>query len=87
MASKYVWVVGDGAARGLHRPQFIIKKGNKYYLTLAVWEYDKAAARDNDHRNACDQIAGLFTGGTRKLQAVQIGKGKPGGGGQTDPYQ
>ena len=41
-------------------PQFIIRVGESYFLTLAVWEYNEGRAKTEDQREACRLIAAAF---------------------------
>jgi hypothetical protein len=77
-----------GAVEGFSSPQFIVKLGNVFYLTLAVWEFDKNHAGTPAEEAACDAIRALFEAKplTDALIAMQVPTG-PGGGGanQTHP--
>ena len=42
------------------KPQFIIKVGESYFLTLAVWEYNEERAKTDDQREACRTVARVF---------------------------
>ena len=58
---------------GLAEPKFIVKLGNKYYVTLSVLEYDPAATGASAaQKDGAQQIAAAFTSGEPKLQAVQV---------------
>jgi hypothetical protein len=57
---------------GLSEPKFIIKLGDKYYVTLSVLEYDpNAAGASAAQKDGASQIAAAFASGQPKLQAVQ----------------
>ena len=42
------------------QPVFIVRVGDKYYLTREVWEYDKAAAKTDEQIDGFEQILNLF---------------------------
>lgn len=44
----------------LSTPRFIIQVGEKYFLTLALWEYDLSQAKTPDQVDGCNDIAHLF---------------------------
>ncbi|MEO8926029.1 MAG: hypothetical protein ABI306_02595 [Caulobacteraceae bacterium] len=41
-------------------PAFIVKKGEVYYATLAVWEYDHEKANTDEEKKGCKEIAEHF---------------------------
>jgi hypothetical protein len=58
---------------GLAEPKFIVKLGDKYYVTLSVLEYDpNAPGASQAQKDGAAQIAAAFAGGQPKLQAVQV---------------
>jgi hypothetical protein len=68
--SDFVWV-SEKTTIALTNPQFIIKVGERYYLTLAVWEYDFEKADGEDQRHGCKHVARIFAGTSPKLEAVK----------------
>ncbi len=57
---------------GLPEPRFIIKQGDKYYVTVSVLEYDAAApGLTAAQKDGAAQIAATFSGARPKLEAVE----------------
>lgn len=57
---------------GLAEPKFIIKLGDKYYVTLSVLEYDpNAPGASVAQKDGAAQVAAAFASGHPKLQAVE----------------
>lgn len=52
--------VASASIEAYESPHFILKVGEKYFVTLAVWEYDKRHATTDRDRHGCDEIAELF---------------------------
>jgi hypothetical protein len=78
--------VSSDAEAAQSQPQFIIKMGDVYYLTRAVWQYDFNLATTDDQREGVAQIANEFSdlGDGANLVARQ----RPdGAGGGADPNQ
>lgn len=51
------------ASRGdvaLGDPRFIVKIGEKYFLTFGAWEYEAAQAKTPRQERGCHEIAELF---------------------------
>lgn len=62
------------AARGdvaLGEPRFILKVGEKYFLTFGAWEYDIAQAKTPRQERGCKEIAELFAG-SPKVEAAHL---------------
>jgi hypothetical protein len=66
-------------------PQFIIKMGDIYYLTRAVWAYDPSMAQNPQQEDGCSQIATEYTqlGDEANVDCRQRSEGAAGG----DPNQ
>jgi hypothetical protein len=57
----------------MEEPKFIIKLGDKYYVSVSVLEYDPAHPGATDaQKDGAAQIAAAFHDGHPKLQAVQV---------------
>jgi len=75
---RHIVRVVKSAPPALSAPTFIIKDGDKYYLTLALWEYDKGQAKTEEEREGCAAIADLYRTGTTveaKLTPYQLDGG------------
>ena len=65
--------VAGGSQGAKDRPQFVIEKGNRFYLTAAVYEYDPDAPGAAD---AVDQFRRMFEDAAarnRILRACEVG--------------
>jgi hypothetical protein len=63
----------DGATPALAEPRFVIEMEGKYYLTLAVWEYDKEVAAESKDETliaGCRDISESFDKSTHPLAAA-----------------
>ncbi len=61
-----VEVMRDGVTvDALWKPEFIIKMGEKYYLTLAVWEYDHHPGETEQQREGVHEVVHLFEDGLK----------------------
>jgi len=45
----------------LSKPNFLIEKDGRFYLALAVLEYDPDAARSEDEKRGIEEVQRLFT--------------------------
>ena len=71
---------------GLPEPKFIIKLGDKYYVSLSVLEYDpNAAGATAAQQQGVAAIAAEFSAGHPKHQAVQASAPKISAHIQTGP--
>jgi hypothetical protein len=69
---KLVTVVHDGeSVEALLNPGFIIKKGDKYFLTLAVWEYEHVPHETPEQKEGVHEIIHLFNEGLREGKLVE----------------
>ncbi len=54
-------VTHDGkTVETLWDPAFIVKRGDRYYLTLAVWEYEKGPGHTPEQREGVAEVIALF---------------------------
>jgi hypothetical protein len=61
------------ASAGMEEPKFIIKLGDKYYVSVAVLEYDpNHPGATQAQKEGAAHIAAAFDAGQPKLQAVQV---------------
>ncbi|MGI8839302.1 MAG: hypothetical protein ACR2F8_00710 [Caulobacteraceae bacterium] len=67
--------VVKSSAPALAEPKFIIKLGEKYFITLALWEYDLSKAQGEDQKEGCRDTQKLFENG-KKIDAVLIPSGR-----------
>jgi hypothetical protein len=44
----------------LSEPRFIIKIGDRYFLTLGTWEYEREKAATPAQKEGCDRIIDLY---------------------------
>jgi hypothetical protein len=70
MASGDVTISTD-AKPANSEPVFIIKRGDVYYLSMAVWEYDPAAAVGQRQTEGVSGVEALFNAGD-KIEAVEV---------------
>lgn len=56
---RYVTVSKEGT-RALGGPQFLVRHGKKYYLTVAVWEYDPQAADTDEEKRSVAEVQAVF---------------------------
>lgn len=49
-----------GDSKCAEAPRFLVKHDNKYYLTVAVLEYDPAAAKTDAERKGVEEVARYF---------------------------
>ncbi len=60
-------------SKGLEEPKFIIKLGDKYYVSVSVLEYDpNAAGATAAQKDGAAQVEAWFKAGQPKLQAVEV---------------
>ena len=75
-AERLVTVTHDGeTVEALWDPGFIIKKGDKYFLTLAVWEYEQAPGETVQQQEGVAEVIHLFNMGLKDgklLAAVPV---------------
>ena len=86
-SSPYVEVSADSMT-ALSEPHFLIKVGEAYYLTLAVWKYDPDAPEITaEQRSGVAHIRHLFEGAgvDQVLPAVQTQFEVVKSGGRTGP--
>jgi hypothetical protein len=73
---RLVKVTHDGeTVEALWNPGFIIKSGDKYYLTLAVWEYENVPHETERQLEGVAEIIHLFNEGIedgKLVKAVSI---------------
>ena len=67
-----------GTSQGAQeRPQFVIEKGNRFYLTAAVYEYDPdAPGATQEQKDAVEQYRRMFqdaAANNRILRACEVG--------------
>ena len=74
--------VVEESDEALTGPNFIIHFQEKYYLTVAVWEYDRRDAQNNEQEEGCETIAQLFRHGER-VEAVEVPRSRVMGGSHT----
>ncbi len=79
--------VSQDSAQALSEPHFLIKVGDRYYLTLAVWEYSlDAHGITDEQREGVKQIAATFEKLARKsVPAVIAPFGQVATASQTGP--
>ncbi len=67
-----VTVMHDGeTVEALLDPGFIIKRGDKYFLTLAVWEYEHVPGETDEQKEGVHEIIHLFNQGLREGKLVE----------------
>jgi hypothetical protein len=71
---KLVFVSTRGAD-ALSEPRFIVRIGEKYYLTFGAWEYDESAAETEEQKQGCAEIRDLFRRSPHKIEAAPVPEG------------
>ena len=71
--------VSAGGPNALSEPIFLIKHGDVYYITLAVWEYDPSKAQTDEQKDAYAVVHEHFArhGKGATSAAMTLSKGSP----------
>lgn len=68
---EHLLVVASRGELALNKPRFIVKAGDKYFLTFGAWEYEPARARNGREKSGCREIKELFEQ-SPKVEAADV---------------